>query len=68
MSIRLKHFSFLFFALMLSMGALAACGGSSSTGGTSSSNGPVTITVAYQQFGPPPYHDGDWWTQVKQQV
>jgi len=29
--------------------------------------GPLTITVAYQQFGPPPYPDADWWTQVKQQ-
>jgi multiple sugar transport system substrate-binding protein len=68
MSTRLKHLSFLFFALIVSMGALAACGGSSTSGGTSNGNGPVTITVAYQQFGPPPYHDGDWWAQVKKQV
>jgi multiple sugar transport system substrate-binding protein len=43
---------------------LQACGGSS----TSNSNGPVTITVAFQQFGPPPYPEQMWWTQVKQRV
>lgn len=43
---------------------LQACGGTTSTTG----NGPVTITVAYQQFGPPPYHEEAWWTQVKQRV
>jgi len=43
---------------------LQACGGSS----TSNSNGPVTITVAYQQFGPPPYPEQAWWTAVKQRV
>ncbi len=43
---------------------LQACGGSSTT----SSNGPVTITVAFQQFGPPPYPEQDWWNKVKQRV
>jgi multiple sugar transport system substrate-binding protein len=43
---------------------LQACGGSS----TGSSSGPVTITVAFQQFGPPPYPEQAWWTQVKQHV
>lgn len=28
----------------------------------------VTITVAYQQFGPPPYHDQIWWQAVQKQV
>src|SRR5260221_6946088 len=41
---------------------LQACGGSST------SNGPVTITVAFQQFGPPPYPEQAWWTSVKQRV
>src|SRR5579885_977567 len=43
---------------------LAACGGSS-TG--SSSGGKTVITVAFQQFGPPPYHEQIWWQKVKQQ-
>ena len=30
--------------------------------------GDVTITVAYQQFGPPPYQDANWWKAVAQQV
>jgi multiple sugar transport system substrate-binding protein len=30
--------------------------------------GNVTITVAYQQFGPPPYQDANWWKAVAQQV
>jgi multiple sugar transport system substrate-binding protein len=42
----------------------AACGGSNAT----SSNGKTVITVAFQQFGPPPYPEQDWWTKVKQQV
>jgi multiple sugar transport system substrate-binding protein len=50
--------------LFASAMVLQACGGPS----TSSSQGPVTITVAFQQFGPPPYHDQDWWTAVKQRV
>jgi multiple sugar transport system substrate-binding protein len=44
--------------------ALAACGGAANGGGS----GPVTITVAFQQFGPPPYFDEAWWQQVKQRV
>ena len=43
---------------------LQACGGSSTT----NSNGPVTITVAFQQFGPPPYPEEAWWKSVKQRV
>jgi multiple sugar transport system substrate-binding protein len=43
---------------------LQACGGLS----TSSSSGPVTSTVAYHQFGPPPYPEEMWWTAVKQRV
>ncbi|GHO54378.1 hypothetical protein [Ktedonobacter robiniae] len=41
--------------------ALPACGGSSD-------NGKTVIRVAYQQFGPPPYYEQEWWTRVKQQV
>jgi multiple sugar transport system substrate-binding protein len=29
---------------------------------------PITITVAFQQFGPPPYQDANWWKLVQQQV
>lgn len=29
---------------------------------------PVTITVAFQQFGPPPYQDAEWWKLVQQRV
>ena len=29
---------------------------------------PVTITVAYQQFGPPPYWDAKWWQKTEQQL
>jgi multiple sugar transport system substrate-binding protein len=43
---------------------MQACGGPSTTSG----NGPVTITVAFQQFGPPPYPEQAWWTKVKQRV
>lgn len=45
---------------------LQACGGGSGT--TSNGNGPTTITVAYQQFGPPPYFEQEWWNKVQQQV
>lgn len=54
------------FALLGSM-VLQACG-SASSGSGGNGNGPVTITVAYQQFGPPPYQDAIWWGKVKQQV
>ncbi|QBD81797.1 extracellular solute-binding protein [Ktedonosporobacter rubrisoli] len=48
---------------------LQACGGSSSTpGGNNSSGNQITLTVAFQQFGPPPYHEAEWWQKVKQQV
>jgi len=43
---------------------LAACG---STGG-SNGKGPITITVAYQQFGPPPYPEETWWKSVQAQL
>jgi multiple sugar transport system substrate-binding protein len=65
---RLKSLSFfplslfiLFFATAM---VLQACGGPSTT----SSSGPVTITVAFEQFGPPPYPETAWWTAVKQRV
>ncbi len=67
---RLKKPAFLSLATslaLLAMLVLQACGGSSS-GGTSGGNGPTTITVAFQQFGSPPYQDQIWWTKVKQQV
>jgi multiple sugar transport system substrate-binding protein len=59
-----------FFALLVFVclaTILQACGGSSSTG-NSSGTGPVTITVAFQQFGPPPYHEQEWWQSVKSTV
>jgi multiple sugar transport system substrate-binding protein len=28
----------------------------------------TTLTVAYQQFGPPPYHEADWLNRVEQQL
>jgi len=46
--------------------ALQACGGSPAT--TSNGSGPITITVAYQQFGPPPYFEQEWWTKVQNQL
>jgi multiple sugar transport system substrate-binding protein len=67
---RLKKPAFLFFATSLTIFAmlvLQACGGSSSSG-TSGGNGPITLTVAFQQFGPPPYQDQIWWTKAKQQI
>src|SRR2546425_6410318 len=53
---------YLFVVLFAVATVLQACGGPSTT------SGPVTITVAYQQFGPPPYFEQAWWTQVKQRV
>src|SRR5205807_3803313 len=48
---------------------LQACGGAApSSGSNGSASNPITITVAYQQFGPPPYHDADWWGAVKAKV
>ena len=64
----LKRLGFFPLSLFVMLFALAtvtqACGGPSTT----SSNGPVTITVAFQQFGPPPYPEQAWWMQVKQRV
>jgi multiple sugar transport system substrate-binding protein len=54
----------LFVVLFSVATVLQACGGPS----TSPSSGPVTITVAYEQFGPPPYPEQAWWMQVKQRV
>jgi len=56
-------FSFVALFLMLCM-LLQACG--SSTG--NSSNGKTVITVAFQQFGPPPYPEQQWWLKVQQQL
>ena len=53
---------YLFVVLFAVATVLQACGGPSTT------SGPVTITVAYEQFGPPPYPEQAWWTQVKQRV
>jgi multiple sugar transport system substrate-binding protein len=53
---------YLLFACLFCMSfVLAACGGSAN-------NGKTVITIAYQQFGPPPYYDQNWWNAVKQQV
>ncbi len=61
----LSSFPIVLVAVLFSLAAvLAACGGST----TSSSNGTVTITVAFQQFGPPPYPEQAWWTQVQKRV
>jgi len=49
--------------LLLLCPVLAACGGS-----TANSNGQETITVAYQQFGPPPYFEQQWWQNVQKQL
>jgi len=50
-------------ALLLLCPLLAACGGSSAN-----SNGQETITVAFQQFGPPPYFEQQWWQNVQKQL
>jgi multiple sugar transport system substrate-binding protein len=42
---------------------LQACGSNAS-----SSNGETVLTVAYQQFGPPPYYDQQWWQNVQKQL
>ena len=55
---------YLFVVLFAAAFVVQACGGPSTT----NTNGPVTITVAYQQFGPPPYPEQAWWNQVKQRV
>jgi multiple sugar transport system substrate-binding protein len=64
----LKSLGFFPLSLIVVLFAVAAvvqaCGGPA----TPTSNGPVTITVAFQQFGPPPYPEQAWWTQAKQRV
>lgn len=49
-------------AVLLLCFVLSGCGGSASN------NGQVTITVAYQQFGPPPYYEQQWWQNVQKQL
>src|SRR5690348_14778454 len=65
----LKSWGFFPVSLIIMLFAVAtvvqACGGPSTT---PASNGPVTITVAFEQFGPPPYYEQNWWTQAKQRV
>jgi multiple sugar transport system substrate-binding protein len=58
-----RLFTLLCGLMMVSL-LFAACGGSNSA----SSNGKTVITVAFEQFGPPPYQEQIWWTKVKQQV
>ncbi len=62
---QVSRFSFfpLVAALLLLCPLLAACGGS-----TANSNGQQTITVAFQQFGPPPYFEQQWWQNVQKQL
>lgn len=48
--------------LLLLCFVLQACGS-----GTSNT-GQVTLTVAYQQFGPPPYYEQQWWQNVQKQL
>src|SRR5260370_10180903 len=55
---------YLFVVLFAAAFVVQACGGPSTT----NTNGPVTITVAFQQFGPPPYPEQVWWNKVKQRV
>jgi len=64
---KLSFLSFIASVTLLGMLILQACGGSPG-GNAGGANNQITITVAYQQFGPPPYHDADWWGQVKKQV
>ncbi|WP_067929237.1 extracellular solute-binding protein [Alicyclobacillus shizuokensis] len=62
--------------LALSGVVLAGCGTSASGGGKNSENasasgngnqGQQTITVAYQQFGKPPYYNAEWLQKAAQQ-
>src|SRR5260370_35576754 len=55
---------YLFVVLFAAAFVVQACGGPSTT----TTHGPVHITVAFQQFGPPPYPEQAWWNQVKQRV
>src|SRR5579875_3838520 len=62
----LRSFPVVLVVVMFGLAAvLQACGSST---GSNSSNGKVTITVAFQQFGPPPYPEQEWWTQVQKRV
>jgi multiple sugar transport system substrate-binding protein len=53
---------------LIALTAGVAVGGSLTAQARPAHAGNVTITVAYQQFGPPPYQDADWWKQVATQV
>jgi multiple sugar transport system substrate-binding protein len=59
---RTRLFALICGLLMASL-LFTACGSNAS-----SNNGKTVITVAFEQFGPPPYPEQDWWTKVKQQV
>jgi multiple sugar transport system substrate-binding protein len=59
---RSYFFSFVSVLLLLCF-VLQGCGSSST-----SNNGTVTITVAFQQFGPPPYYEAQWWQNVQKKL
>ncbi len=65
-----RPFSFFTILLFVCLATiLQACGGSSSSSSNGNTgSGPVTITIAFQQFGPPPYYEQEWWTSVKSKV
>ncbi|QBD77438.1 extracellular solute-binding protein [Ktedonosporobacter rubrisoli] len=49
--------------LFILTGALQACGGSTNA----TSNSGTTITIAYGQYGPPPYYEQQWLDEVNKQ-
>lgn len=57
-----SYFFSLVSVLLLLCFVLQGCGNSTSNNGT------VTITVAFQQFGPPPYYEAQWWQNVQKQL
>jgi multiple sugar transport system substrate-binding protein len=61
---RLKHRYFFSLIAVFSLLTIvfSACGTSSA------SNGKKVVTVVYQQFGPPPYYDQNWWNSVQKQL
>src|SRR5579883_1563313 len=58
---RTRLFALICGLLMVSL-LFAACGSNAT-----SNNGKTVITVAFEQFGPPPYPEQNWWARVKQQ-